>query len=75
MTAAPIEVSPRALVSDVACRMRDEDIGAVLVTEDGRALARPGYRPDLTVRVVVEGGDLSHRRVRDAFSGESRQCG
>ncbi|MFD8427779.1 CBS domain-containing protein [Streptomyces coelicoflavus] len=69
MTAAPIEVSPRAFVSDVASRMRDEDIGAVLVTEDGHLRGLVTDR-DLTVRVVVEGGDLSNSRVRDACSGD-----
>lgn len=69
MTAAPIEVSPRALVSDVARRMRGEDIGAVVVTEDGHL---PGLVTDrdLTVRVIVEGRDLSNSRVRDACSDE-----
>lgn len=69
MTSPPVEVSPRAYVTDVARRMRDEDIGAVIVTEDGHPRGLVTDR-DLTVRVLAEGGDVTDARVRDAYSAE-----
>ncbi|GGW75838.1 MULTISPECIES: CBS domain-containing protein [Streptomyces] len=69
MTAPPVQVSPEALVTEVARRMRDEDIGAVLVTENGHLRGLVTDR-DLTVRVLAEGGDPDTRRVAEACSGE-----
>ncbi|GAA2425769.1 CBS domain-containing protein [Streptomyces macrosporus] len=69
MTAPPVEVSPQAYVTDVARRMREEDIGAVLVTEDGHLRGLVTDR-DLTIRVLAEGGDVSGTRVREACSTE-----
>ncbi|GAA2522524.1 MULTISPECIES: CBS domain-containing protein [Streptomyces] len=69
MTAPPVEVSPQASVVEVARRMRDEDIGAVVVAEDGRLRGLVTDR-DLTVRVLAEGGDVTDRRVQEACSAE-----
>lgn len=69
MTAPPVEVSPQASVVEVARRMRDEDIGAVVVAEDGRLRGLVTDR-DLTVRVLAEGGDVADRRVQEACSAE-----
>ncbi|MFG3203709.1 CBS domain-containing protein [Streptomyces sp. NPDC048192] len=67
MTAPPVEVGPNAYVTDVARRMRDEDIGAVVVTEEGHPRGLVTDR-DLTVRILAEGGDISGVRVQDACS-------
>ncbi|MEV5381629.1 CBS domain-containing protein [Streptomyces sp. NPDC052721] len=67
MTAPPVEVDPQTYVADVARRMRDEDIGAVLVTEEGHPRGLVTDR-DLTVRILAEGGDVSGVRVQDACS-------
>lgn len=67
MTAPPVEVDPNAYVTDVARRMRDEDIGAVVVTEEGHPRGLVTDR-DLTVRILAEGGDISGVRVQDACS-------
>ncbi|MBX9399063.1 CBS domain-containing protein [Streptomyces sp. TRM72054] len=69
MTAPPVEVSPHAYVPDVARRMRDEDIGAVVITEDGHPRGLVTDR-DLTVRILAEGGDVNGRRVQEACSTE-----
>ncbi|MBZ9645619.1 CBS domain-containing protein [Streptomyces sp. PSKA30] len=69
MTAPPVEVSPHAYVADVARRMRDEDIGAVVVTEDGHPRGLVTDR-DLTVRILAEGGDVAGKRVQEACSAE-----
>lgn len=69
MTEAPVQVSTTAYVSDVAARMRDEDIGAVLVTEAGEPRGLVTDR-DLAVRVLARGGDVTGIRVREACSSE-----
>lgn len=58
----PVEVSPHAYVADVARRMRDEDIGAVVVTEDVHPRGLVTDR-DLTVRILAQGGDVTGNRV------------
>lgn len=49
--------------------MRDEDIGAVLVTEDDQLLGLFTDR-DLAVRVIAEGKDPVDTTVRDACSSD-----
>ncbi|MFI9584368.1 CBS domain-containing protein [Streptomyces sp. NPDC052236] len=56
MTAPPVQASPRAYVTDVARRMRDEDIGAALVTEDGHLRGLVSDR-DLSALVTVAPDD------------------
>jgi CBS domain-containing protein len=67
MTSAPVAVAPRTSVSDVAHRMRDEDIGAVLVTE-GDELRGLVTDRDLIVRVVAEDKNPSDTTVQSACS-------
>ncbi|MFH8409288.1 CBS domain-containing protein [Streptomyces sp. NPDC018019] len=67
MTGAPVTVGPDTPVTDVARRMRDEDIGAVLVAEGGRLAGLVTDR-DLAVRILADGGDVRGRSVREACS-------
>lgn len=67
MTAAPATVEPQTSVAVVARMMRDEDIGAVLVTE-GEQLRGLVSDRDLVVRAVAEGGDPDRTTVADACS-------
>ncbi|MDT0443052.1 CBS domain-containing protein [Streptomyces johnsoniae] len=67
MTADPVEVAPHVPVVDVAQRMRDEDIGAVLVIEDGYLRGLVTDR-DLVVRVLAEGDGVGGRTVGEACS-------
>lgn len=69
MTAHPVTVGPDTPVQQVAARMRDENIGAVLVTDSGQLRGLVTDR-DLTVRVLADGGDVSGRTVAEACSGE-----
>ncbi|WP_030559961.1 CBS domain-containing protein [Streptomyces aureocirculatus] len=69
MTGHPTAVEPDTPVHQVATAMRDEGIGAVLVTEDGRLRGLVTDR-DLTVRILADGGDVSRRTVVEACSGE-----
>ncbi|MFA3872936.1 CBS domain-containing protein [Streptomyces sp. MMCC 100] len=69
MTADPVAVGPDTPVEQVAARMRDESIGAVLVTDSGQLRGLVTDR-DLTVRILVDGGDVTGRTVREACSSE-----
>ncbi|GGW57382.1 oxidoreductase [Streptomyces lucensis JCM 4490] len=69
MTSRLVTVEPQASVTAVAQRMRDEDIGAVLVIEDDELRGLVSDR-DLVVRALAEGGDLEQRTVASACSGD-----
>lgn len=67
MTAAPVAVGTGTAVPEVARRMRDDDIGAVLVTE-GDKLRGVVTDRDLVVRVLASGRDPGRTPVADACS-------
>ncbi|MGI5347551.1 CBS domain-containing protein [Streptomyces sp. CA-250714] len=67
MTPAPVAVGTLTGVCEVAQRMRDEDIGAVLVTERDELRGLVTDR-DLTVRVLAEGREPLHTTVREVCS-------
>ncbi|MFI6034875.1 CBS domain-containing protein [Streptomyces sp. NPDC051315] len=69
MTAEPLTVEPQASVTSVARLMRDEDIGAVLVTEDDRLRGLVSDR-DLVVRALAEGGDPEQTTVATVCSDD-----
>ncbi|WP_432138174.1 MULTISPECIES: CBS domain-containing protein [unclassified Streptomyces] len=56
MTATPVTVEPQTSVTDVARLMRDENIGAVLVTDQDELRGVVSDR-DLVVRALAEGWD------------------
>ncbi|MCX5265604.1 CBS domain-containing protein [Streptomyces sp. NBC_00199] len=67
MTSALVTVEPQVSVTAVARMMRDEDIGAVLVT-DGEQLRGLVSDRDLVVRALAEGDDPNNMTVADACS-------
>lgn len=67
MTSAPVTVEPQASVTSVARMMRDEDVGAVLVTEGERLRGLVSDR-DLVVRALAGGGDPNRTTVAEACS-------
>lgn len=67
MTSAPVTVEPQTSVTAVARIMRDEDLGAVLVT-DGDELRGLVTDRDLVVRFLAGGGDPERTTVVDACS-------
>lgn len=69
MTRTPVTVEPGTSVAQVARRMRDEDIGAVLVAEGEQVRGLVTDR-DLVVRVLSEGGDPDRHSVKEACSPE-----
>jgi CBS domain-containing protein len=67
MTADPRTVEPDASVVDAAKAMAQDDIGAVLVTEQGRVTGIVTDR-DIAVRAVAAGKDPSSTRVSEVFT-------
>ncbi|PWI11415.1 CBS domain-containing protein [Streptomyces sp. NWU339] len=69
MTSAPVTVEPQTSVTAVARMMRDEDIGAVLVTEGERLRGLVSDR-DLVVRALAAGGDPDRTTAAEACSAD-----
>ncbi|MGW7053166.1 CBS domain-containing protein [Streptomyces sp. NPDC054887] len=67
MTSNPVTVGVLTAVSEVARRMREENIGVVLVA-DGDGLRGLVTDRDLVVRVLAEGKDPGETTVRDVCS-------
>ncbi|MFJ4466618.1 CBS domain-containing protein [Streptomyces sp. NPDC089424] len=69
MTADPVTVEPQTSVAAVARIMRDQDLGAVLVT-DGDHLRGLVTDRDLVVRSIADGGDADRITVAAACSDD-----
>ncbi|WP_046730438.1 CBS domain-containing protein [Streptomyces humi] len=67
MTSDLVTVEPQASVAAVARVMRDEDVGAVLVTEEGHLRCLVSDR-DLVVRAFAEGADPDRTTIMQAAS-------
>jgi CBS domain-containing protein len=67
MTSPPVTVEPQTSVTAVARIMRDQDLGAVLVS-DGDDLRGLVTDRDLVVRALAEGGDPEQTTVAGACS-------
>ncbi|MEW2304745.1 CBS domain-containing protein [Streptomyces sp. NPDC006655] len=67
MTSDLVTVEPQASVASVARVMRDEDVGAVLVTEEGHLRCLVSDR-DLVVRAFAEGADPDETTIMQAAS-------
>jgi CBS domain-containing protein len=69
MTTAPVTVEPQASVANVAKLMRDQNIGAVLVTEKDHLRGLVSDR-DLVVRALAQGADPEQTTVANACSDD-----
>ncbi|CAL9347222.1 Hypoxic response protein 1 [Streptomyces sp. enrichment culture] len=69
MTGDPVTVEPQTSVTAVARIMRDQDLGAVLVT-DGDDLRGLVTDRDLVIRALAEGGDPERTTVAGACSDD-----
>ncbi|WP_330461530.1 CBS domain-containing protein [Streptomyces sp. NBC_00820] len=67
MTTDLVTVEPLTSVVDVAQLMRREDVGDVLVVDEGRLRGVVTDR-DLVIRVLAEGDDIHDRTVANACS-------
>jgi CBS domain-containing protein len=64
---APVSVEPQVSVANVARLMRDQNIGAVLVTEKDHPRGLVSDQ-DLVVRALAQGADPEQTTVADACS-------
>ncbi|MFI6360245.1 CBS domain-containing protein [Streptomyces sp. NPDC050743] len=69
MTSQMVTVEPQTSVTTVAQKMRDENIGAVLVTEGDELRGLVSDR-DLVIRALAEGGDPEQKTVASACSDD-----
>ncbi|MBT2459100.1 CBS domain-containing protein [Streptomyces sp. ISL-86] len=69
MTEHPVTVGPQTSLRDAARRMRDADIGDVLITDDGHLRGLVIDR-DLVVRALAEGNDPDQTTVAEICSDE-----
>jgi CBS domain-containing protein len=67
MTAEPTTVDRSRSLVDSAQLMRDQDVGSLPVTEEGRLIGVITDR-DIVIRVVAEGRDVVSATVGDAYS-------
>ncbi|MFC9967045.1 CBS domain-containing protein [Nocardia ignorata] len=69
MTTDPVTLAPDTTAHQAAQVMRDSDIGAVLVGEEGQLRGIVTDR-DLVVRALADRGDLSDCYLNDICSGQ-----
>jgi CBS domain-containing protein len=74
MTGSPAKVSRLASATDVAKLMREDDVGAIPVVEDGRLVGIVTDR-DIALRVVAEGRDPNTTHAEDIATAEPRAVG
>ena len=67
MSTTPITLPATASVAQAAMRMRDDDIGDVIVMDGGRVFGILTDR-DVVVRAVAEGRDPASTTIRDVCS-------
>ena len=66
-------VAPNARLHMIAKKMRDADIGAIPVCEDGRAVGMVTDR-DIAIRALANGKDISKIEARDVMSRNVSSC-
>jgi CBS domain-containing protein len=66
-------IGPNATVRDAACRMRDENIGALPVGENDRLIGMVTDR-DIVVRAVTQDRPPGNMSVRDVMSEHIYYC-
>jgi CBS domain-containing protein len=74
MTSDPISVEARTPVKDTARLMRDSDVGAVIVLDNGNVVGVTTDR-DIAVRVVADGLDVNSTPIAKACSGDVETVG
>jgi CBS domain-containing protein len=74
MTTDPRSITPRDVVIEAARLMRDEEIGSLPVTEEGRLVGMLTDR-DIAVRVVAEGRSPNSTTVGEVLSPDPVAAG
>ena len=73
MTPDVVTLSLGATLSDVARRMRDEDIGSVPISDDNRLVGMVTDR-DVVIRGLADGEDPTRLTARDVMSPRLLYC-
>jgi CBS domain-containing protein len=73
MTPTVRTVTPQTRLSEIACVMRDEDIGAVPVAENDRLVGMVTDR-DIVLRAVALGDAIDTKSARDVMSPQILYC-
>lgn len=73
MTESVSFVEPKTPISQIARRMRDEDIGSVPVAENDKMIGMVTDR-DIVVRTIAEGKDVAEMTARDVMSPRVLYC-
>lgn len=76
MTRSPRTVTPDATLQDAASLMKQQDVGLIPVVESSRSNNLVGVITDrdIAIRVVADGRDAAHTKVREAMSSSPRTC-
>jgi CBS domain-containing protein len=74
MTSDPVRVEPDTTLEEIATLMKEEDIGAVPVVEDGELCGIVTDR-DIVVRCVAEGKDTAECTADEVMSAEVQSLG
>ena len=69
MTPNPTIVKTDASVADIAKRLRDEDIGAVIVCNEDNRIEGLITDRDIAVEIVAGGKDATGTKASDLLSG------
>ncbi|MDH3211913.1 MAG: CBS domain-containing protein [Myxococcales bacterium] len=64
-----LRLPPEATCAEAATMMRDENVGAIVISESGRPLGMVTDR-DLVIRVIADGMEAEKTQLRDVMSGE-----
>jgi CBS domain-containing protein len=73
MTEQVTVVNPDTRVSEIARKMRDEDIGAIPVAENDKMIGMVTDR-DIVIRLVSEGRDVNNATAREIMSPKVLYC-
>jgi CBS domain-containing protein len=66
-------VEPTTLVTEIAKRMRDTDVGAIPVKADGQLVGIVTDR-DITCRALANGGNVAKMTAKDVMTGDVVCC-
>lgn len=66
-------VAPDAPITEIARKMRDEDIGAMPIAENDKLVGMVTDR-DIVIRALADGADIKAMRVREVMSPKILYC-
>lgn len=70
-----VTIDPGASIADATHRLREHNIGALVVSSDGRGVEGILSERDVVRRMAQEGADCLHLAVGDVMTTEVTTCG